>query len=119
VNSQDSMRQFKAGIFQALAHPTRVFIVETLGQGETTVGRLCEIVGIAQANASQHLAVLRNKHIVETRKEGNQIFYRLRNPLLAEVLEKMRQYFLAHVTEAMRVFSEGQQPADVVEQGVK
>lgn len=103
---QASMRRFKAGIFQALAHPTRVFIVETLGKSEMTVGQLCESVGIQQANASQHLAVLRNKHIVESRKEGNQIFYRLRDPLLGDVLEKMRQYFLAHKTEAIRLLKE-------------
>ena len=78
----DSMRRFKAGIFQALGHPTRVAIVEYLSQGELSVGRLCEKVGVEQANASQHLAVLRSKHIVEARKEGNQTFYRLRDPLL-------------------------------------
>ncbi len=99
------MRQFKAGIFQALAHPTRVYIVETLGQGEMTVGDLCSAVGIAQSNASQHLAILRNKHIVETRKEGNRIFYRLRDPLLSDVLEKMRQYF-GRAADALKVLSE-------------
>jgi DNA-binding transcriptional ArsR family regulator len=51
----DSMRQFKAGIFQALAHPTRVAIMEYLTYGEMSVGHLCEKVGIEQANASQHL----------------------------------------------------------------
>jgi ArsR family transcriptional regulator len=108
------MRQFKAGIFQALAHPTRIFIVETLGvQGEVTVGKLCEIIGISQSNASQHLAVLRHKHIVETRKESNQIFYRLRDPLLGEVLQKMRQYFLAHAAEAMQMLAE-EQPTVVI-----
>lgn len=99
----DSIRQFKAGIFQALGHPTRVAIAEYLSDGELSVGRLCERLGVEQANASQHLAVLRNKHIVETRKEGNQVFYRLRDPLLGEVLEKMREYFFAHMTEAMEV----------------
>jgi DNA-binding transcriptional ArsR family regulator len=102
----DSMRRFKAGIFQALAHPTRVAIVEYLCHGELSVGQLCEKVGIEQANASQHLAVLRNKHIVETRKEGNQIYYRLRGPLLADVLGKMREYFFAHMTEAMQMLKE-------------
>jgi ArsR family transcriptional regulator len=105
----DSMRRFKAGIFQALAHPTRVAIVEFLGDGELSVGQLCEKIGVEQANASQHLAVLRNKHIVETRKEGNQIFYRLRDPLLREVLEKMRAYFFAHMAEAMQLLREEQQ----------
>ncbi len=100
------MRQFKAGIFQALGHPTRVAIVEFLSYGEMPVSRLCEKVGVEQANASQHLAVLRNKHIVETRKEGNQIFYRLRDPLLGEVLAKMRDYFFAHMTEGMEMLRE-------------
>ena len=98
-----SLRQFKAGIFQALGHPTRVAIVEYLRYGETSVGRLCEKVGIEQANASQHLAVLRNKHLVDTRKDGNQIFYRLRDPLLGDMLEMMRQYFFAHMNEAMQM----------------
>jgi ArsR family transcriptional regulator len=102
----DSMRQFKAGIFQALAHPTRVAIVEFLRHGEMSVGRLCEKVGIEQANASQHLAVLRNKHLVETRKEGNQIYYRLRDPLLGEVLETMRKYFFAHMADAMQMLKD-------------
>jgi ArsR family transcriptional regulator len=104
-----SMRQFKAGVFQALAHPTRVAIVEYLNYGEVTVGRLCEKIGIEQANASQHLAVLRGKHLVETRKEGNQNFYRLRDPLLSEMLELMRKYFFAHLNEAMQILRQEQQ----------
>jgi ArsR family transcriptional regulator len=102
----NSMRQFKAGVFQALAHPTRVAIVEYLRQGEMSVGQLCEKVGIEQANASQHLAVLRNKHLVETRKEGNQIFYRLRDARLGEVLDKLREYFLDHIHEAWQMLRE-------------
>ena len=78
----ESMRRFKAGVFQALAHPTRVGIIEQLRLGEMSVGQLCEKLGIEQANASQNLAVLRSKYLFETRKEGNQIFYRLRDPLL-------------------------------------
>ena len=107
----DSMRRFKAGIFQALAHPTRVALVEFLQHGELSVGQLCEKVGIEQANASQHLAVLRNKHIVQTRKEGNQIFYSLRDPLLAKVLKAMREFFLAHISEALQMLREEQQEA--------
>lgn len=102
----ESMRQFKAGAFQALGHPTRVALVECLSRGEMSVSGLCEAVEIEQANASQHLAVLRNKHLVETRKEGNQIFYRLRDPLLGEVLEKMRDFFFAHMNEAIEVLRE-------------
>ena len=109
---QDSMRRFKAGIFQALAHPTRVALVEFLQYGELTVGQLCEKVGVEQANASQHLAVLRHKQVVQTRKEGNQIFYSLRDPLLAKVLEAMREFFLAHINEALEVLRQEQQEAE-------
>jgi DNA-binding transcriptional ArsR family regulator len=114
----ESMRRFKAGIFQALSHPTRVAIVEYLRYGEMSVGRLCEKVGIEQANASQHLAVLRNKHLVETRKEGNQIFYRLRDPQLGEMLEILRQYFLAHINEALQTLKEEQRQANKIEQEI-
>jgi DNA-binding transcriptional ArsR family regulator len=106
-----SLRQFKADIFQALAHPSRVAIVEYLRYGEMSVGRLCEKVGIEQANASQHLAVLRNKHIVESRKDGNQILYRLRDPLVGDMLELMRKYFFAHMNEAMQMLKEEQREA--------
>lgn len=115
----DSMRKFKAGIFQALSHPTRVAIVELLSGGELSVSQLCEKVGIEQANASQHLAVLRNKHIVETRKEGNQIFYRLRDPLLGEVLAKMREYFFAHMNEAIELLREEKKESRMLKSGAR
>ena len=104
----ESMRRFKAGVFQALAHPTRVAIVELLNQGELSVGQLCEKLGVEQANASQHLAILRNKHIVQTRKAGNQIFYRLRDPAFGKVLAALREYFLAHVTETLELLRQEQ-----------
>ena len=73
---QDSLRRFKAGIFQALAHPTRIAIVELLRDaGEVPVSTVYERLGLEQANVSQHLAVLRSKHIVVARKDGNQVFY--------------------------------------------
>jgi ArsR family transcriptional regulator len=97
------MRQFKAGVFQALAHPTRIAIVEHLGRAELSVGQLCDKVGIEQANASQHLAILRNRHIVETRRAGNQTFYRLRDPAFGKVLEALRGYFLSHIAETLQL----------------
>jgi ArsR family transcriptional regulator len=114
-----SLRQFKAEIFQALGHPTRVAIVEQLRDGEISVCRLCEKVGIEQANASQHLAVLRSKHIVETRKEGNQIFYRLRSPLVGDMLEMMRQYFFDHMNEAMEMLRQEKRDAKALQKSGK
>ena len=62
----DALRQFKANIFQALSHPTRIAIVEQLRDGELAAGEIIERLGLEQANASQHFAVLRAKNIVTT-----------------------------------------------------
>ena len=98
---QDALRQFKADFFQALAHPTRIAIVEQLRDGELSAGALIERLGIEQANASQHLAVLRAKNILINRKTGNQVFYSVRDPLIIEVLDVMRRYFHAHMSEVL------------------
>lgn len=102
----DTLRQFKANIFQALAHPTRIAIVEVLRDGELPAGAIIERLGLEQANASQHLAILRTKQIVTSRKEGNQVFYSVRDPLLIEVLDIMRRYFQSHVEEAMSMLKQ-------------
>jgi DNA-binding transcriptional ArsR family regulator len=101
---QEKLRRFKAGVFQALAHPTRIAIVELLrDEGEVPVTRIQETLRIEQANASQHLAVLRAKQIVVGRKDGNQVFYSLRDPILGKVLNLMRQYFQSHLNESLAI----------------
>ncbi len=67
---------------------------------------LIERLAIEPANLSQHLAVLRAKGLVVNRKEGAQVFYALRDPLLSDVLRSMRRYFQAHVEDALRMLSE-------------
>lgn len=104
---QNALRRFKADIFQALAHPTRIAILEVLRDGgEVSAGAIIEHLGVEQSNASQHLAVLRSKHLVASRKEGNQVFYSLRDPLIGEVLDVMRRYFQAHLSESLAMLEE-------------
>jgi len=103
---QDSLRRFKADIFQALANPKRIAIVELLSEGELSAGELMEKLGMEQANLSQHLAVLRAKKLVANRKAGNQVFYSVRDPLLIEVLTLMRRYFYTHLQESMELLGE-------------
>ncbi len=95
----DNVRILKAGIFQAMAHPTRLAVLEMLEDKELTVGGLAEALEVPQANLSQHLAVLRTHRLVSARKEGNQVFYSIRDPLLHRVLETMRRYSRAHLAE--------------------
>jgi len=99
----DSLRQFKAELFQALGNPTRIAIVDELRDGELTVGVLAERLEAEQSNISQHLALLRARQIVTTRKVANQVFYSVRDPLLWKVLDLMRRYFEKQVAESVRV----------------
>ena len=103
---QDSLRRFKADVFQALAHPTRIAIIELLGQGELSAGDLIDRLGMEQGNVSQHLAVLRSRQLVLNRKAGNQVFYSVRDPILLEVLALMRSYFQKHLADAMAMLEE-------------
>ena len=102
----DALRQFKSEIFQGLANPTRIAIVELLRDGEQSAGKLIEKLGIEQANASQHLAVLRAKQIVVNRKEGNQVFYSLRDPVLIEVLDILKRYFYSQLSQTISMLKE-------------
>lgn len=103
---QAQLRQFKAEIFQALAHPTRVAIVEILREGEMGTGDIVDKLSLEQANVSQHLAILRTKSIVTARKSGNQVFYSLRDPVLTQVLDILRQYFYSQLSETKNMWDE-------------
>lgn len=97
----DALRRFKADLFQVLAHPTRIHIIECLRDGEASVSTLLERTGVEPANLSQHLALLKARQLVARGKAGNQVVYRLGDPVLVELLESVRRYFHAHLAEAM------------------
>ena len=103
-----ALRQFKAQIFQALAHPTRIAIVEALRDGEVGAGALGEQLQVEQANLSQHLAVLRARHVVVSRKVGNQVFYAVRDRALIEVLDLLKHYITGHLQDTVAVLSESE-----------
>jgi DNA-binding transcriptional ArsR family regulator len=105
-NMPDSLRRFKADIFQALAHPTRIAIIELLEGGELSAGELMGRLGMEQANISQHLAVLRTKQLVVNRKVGNQVFYAVRDPIIIKVLALMRRYFQKNLKGALELLNE-------------
>ena len=102
----EPLHRFKAEIFHALAHPTRIAIVEALRGGELPAGKLIDKLGLEQANASQHFAILRAKMILVNRKVGNQVFYSLRDPVLIEVLDILRRYFYSQLTDTVNMLEE-------------
>lgn len=70
----------EAQVLKALAHESRLMIVDRLGRGECTVGELVDLVGLDQSTVSKHLSVLRQHGIVEDRREGTFVHYRLVTP---------------------------------------
>ncbi|HEY4003236.1 MAG TPA: metalloregulator ArsR/SmtB family transcription factor [Candidatus Xenobia bacterium] len=93
-----ALRIFKAEIFKALAHPTRIGILELLRDRELCVTDLCSLLGLDPPNVSQHLTVLRNKNILTSRRDGLIIYYRVKNPVLYQVLDLFRQWFYQHLS---------------------
>ena len=70
----------KAKIIKALAHPSRLFIVDELARGERCVADLTSMIGVEMPTVSRHLSQLKEVGIVEDEKRGAQVFYRLRVP---------------------------------------
>ncbi len=78
--------QFTADFLSALAHPTRLAIIESLRGGEKCVCKILPELGLEQSNVSQHLAKMRERRILDFRKEGNSVYYRVRDKQVYEVL---------------------------------
>ncbi len=89
------LNEIKAELFKALAHPARVRVLEVLVEGERSVGELQPLVGIESSHLSQQLGVLRRAGLVTTRRDGNNVIYAVRDPLVAELLAVSKQLLLA------------------------
>jgi len=76
----------RARVVKALAHPTRLFIVDRLAHGEECVCKLTELVGADVSTVSKHLSVLKNAGIVADERRGTQIFYSLKQPCVLSFL---------------------------------
>jgi DNA-binding transcriptional ArsR family regulator len=82
-----------ARLMKALANPDRLMLLCRLSQGEMSVGELEAALGILQPTLSQQLGVLREEGLVETRRDGKHIFYRVRSPQALAVLQVLYEQF--------------------------
>jgi DNA-binding transcriptional ArsR family regulator len=101
-----ALKKFKAEFFKALAHPGRIRIVECLRTGEKTVGEIQAFLADEPASASQHLALLRAKGLVEGRKSGTSVYYRVRDPKIFDMLDVAREIFNAHLIDTREMLSQ-------------
>ncbi|MGQ8874191.1 ArsR/SmtB family transcription factor [Paenibacillus sp. TSA_86.1] len=101
-----SVQQFKADFFKALAHPMRIRILELLSEGDKSVNELQSILGLEGSAVSQQLAVLRSKNVVQGIKEGTTVTYSLRDPLIKDLLGVAKQIFDNHLVDAISMLED-------------
>jgi len=92
----------KAQIIKALAHPSRLMMVDVLAEGEMCVCDLQQLVGADMSTVSKHLSVMKNAGIVTNRKEGLKVFYRLRVPCILRFFDCVDAVLRSNSEEAVR-----------------
>lgn len=91
--TQDADIDRAAQSIKAMAHPLRLKILCTLGPEEVSVQDIVEMVGTSQSNISQHLAILRDKGILASRKDANRVYYRVSDSRTLRLIGMMRDVF--------------------------
>jgi DNA-binding transcriptional ArsR family regulator len=102
----NNLHTFKSEFFKALAHPLRIKILEALRDSEKNVTELQTILATDQSGVSQQLAVLRSKNLITARKNGTNVYYSIRDPLIFELLEVARQIFNNHLIDTRDLLSQ-------------
>ena len=83
--------KLKAELCKTLADPTRLIIIDRLRKREMSVGDIADTIGIAQSSVSRHLAILRERGILQPRREGNNIFYSLTDSKIGEACDMVSE----------------------------
>lgn len=96
----------RAEFLRALGHPVRVRIVELLRDGERSVGELQAQLNLDSSGTSQHLGVLRRHGVLESRRQGTSVFYRVRDPRTFQLLDSARQIVSSSLEAARALLSE-------------
>lgn len=100
------LHRFKAEFFKALGHPARLVILDQLRAGERSVQELQVALEMDQSSVSQQLAVLRNKNIVDSRKEGTTVYYRVRDAMIFQLLDVARSIFNNHLIDTQSMLAQ-------------
>jgi DNA-binding transcriptional ArsR family regulator len=98
-----SLFEHHAEVCKIFSHPKRLRIIEALRHKELTVGEVVDRLSLPKANVSQHLAVLRQKRVVMTRREGLNIYYRIANPKIIQAFDLMRQVLVEQLENGERL----------------
>ena len=93
------MSELHADVCKIFSHAKRLEIINALKKKELSAGELIEKTGLAKANLSQHMSVLKAKGVVSTRREGVNSYYRIANPKIIQACNLMREVLMEQLQE--------------------
>ena len=94
---EDQIYRYHAEMCQVFSHPKRLEAINVLREGEMTVTELSQKLGLTVGNLSQHLSMMKDRHILLSRKEGNQVYYRIANQKLLQCFDMMREMLFEQI----------------------
>ena len=97
------LRELHARVCKAIADPKRLLIINELRDRELSVGELCELLDLSQSNASQHLAILRERGVVSVRRQGTSMIYSLRGKKVLQAVDLLRQFLAEDLADRGRL----------------
>lgn len=103
MKQNKTLFELQSEVCKTLASSKRLEIINALKEGEKTVGELVEILGVPKANVSQHLAVMRHKGILLSRRDGVNIYYRIANPKVVQACALMREVLTEQMKERSKL----------------
>ncbi len=96
---EDQIYAYHAEMCQVFSHPKRLEVINILRDGEMTVTELSQKLGLTIGNLSQHLSMMKERHILLSRKEGNMVYYRIANPKLIRCFDMMREMLFEQIRQ--------------------
>ncbi len=96
---EDQIYAYHAEMCQVLSHPKRLEAINVLRDGEMSVTDLSQKLGLTVGNLSQHLSMMKERHVLLTRKEGNMVYYRIANPKLIRCFDMMREMLFEQIRQ--------------------
>jgi len=97
--------QLLSNVFKALAHPTRIQIIKLLKDGEMCVCDILPNLDSEQSNTSQHLTILKNQGIVESKKDGSKVIYSIKNTEVYDMIDLAEAIILRQIEETKTLFT--------------
>jgi ArsR family transcriptional regulator len=104
LSPEKNIYEYQAEVVKTIASPKRLEIIHALKDGEKTVSDLVKILNIPKANVSQHLAVMRHKGVLKTRKKGVNVYYRIVNQKVVKACTLMREVLTEQMREQSKLY---------------